>query len=427
MLNGVQLINGSDESFDIKGLSGYDTKTLYLVRSNKEASDGYLHLNGKTYGSGKDAMSYVDKVVQKLMTNTELKFFCIEPVTVVINGEETVYDGNSLVDVFLRTDDEFELVVTSDSSISSLYAWPKALDTYYSWLEGVNVFDGVLFDMNDIDMYAKWNQGNQGLYNVQKAQYVNCIFWSDNPYISTISARTNYTLYYSSQLPLLYSTIPDNTFKPFYSVYGVTNDPNWSNPVYRESFSKATYATQVFSYYGGRTIGVYNMDSSGFNIPLPADCRGLMFYSPAIQHAGVFDAAKTTNFGSNSGSWRDAFGYCYNLETLFIKNLKVNINVSWSPISVESIEFILSEAANTKAISIFVSPYTYYRLTDDVFELATSKNISISLITTNYIDDRRFSDMQSQIDGLLNTVGELSAKIESLIASISMEGDGIES
>lgn len=49
MLNGVQLINGSDESFDIKGVSGYNDRTLYLVRSNNEASDGYLHLNGKTY------------------------------------------------------------------------------------------------------------------------------------------------------------------------------------------------------------------------------------------------------------------------------------------------------------------------------------------------------------------------------------------
>ena len=69
--------------------------------------------------------------------------------------------------------------------------------------------------MNAEDMYTKWNQGNQGAYQVQYAQYVNCIFWSDNPYISELSKRTNYTLYYSSQLPLCYSTIPDNTFKHF--------------------------------------------------------------------------------------------------------------------------------------------------------------------------------------------------------------------
>lgn len=36
----------------------------------------------------------IDGKVQKLMTNTELKFFCIEPVTITINGESTLYNAN---------------------------------------------------------------------------------------------------------------------------------------------------------------------------------------------------------------------------------------------------------------------------------------------------------------------------------------------
>ena len=66
--------------------------------------------------------SVIDSAVQKLMTDTELKFFCIEPVTVVIKGESTVYEANTLVDIFLKTGDEFEVIPTSNSSISSLYA-----------------------------------------------------------------------------------------------------------------------------------------------------------------------------------------------------------------------------------------------------------------------------------------------------------------
>jgi hypothetical protein len=80
--------------------------------------------------------------------------------------------------------------------------------------------------MNAEDMYSKWSQGNQSDYQVQFAQYLNCIFWSDNPFISDVTKRTNYTLYYTSQLPLCYSTIPDNTFKAFYLAFNVNSDPN---------------------------------------------------------------------------------------------------------------------------------------------------------------------------------------------------------
>lgn len=341
----------------------------------------------------------IDSKVHKLMTDTELKFFCIEPVTVVISGKSTTYEANTLVDIFLKTVDEFEVIPTSNSSISSLYAWPGALGTYYEWLEGVNLFDGVLFNMNNEDLYTKWSQGNQGLYHVQFAQYKNCIFWSDLGYISNVTKRTNYTLYYSSELPLCYSTIPDNTFKAFYFAYNVTCDPNWSNPAYKESFAKATWATQVFSYYGLHSIGLFDMDSSRFNITLPKDCRGLMYYAPNVLNAGVFDAINVTNFGAKSGSWRDAFGCCYLLTNLYIKNLKVNLNISWSPINQQSLNFILSEAANTNAITIYLSPHTYYGLTDANKTLATEKNITLSLIATNTTEDNRLHMLQMTGDG----------------------------
>ena len=253
--------------------------------------------------------------------------------------------------------------------------------------------------MNSEYMYVKWNQGNQGRYHVQMAQYNNCVFWSDNPYISDVSKRTNYTLYSSAHLPLCYSTIPENTFKSFYCAYGVKFDPNWANPTYRESFAAATWATQVFSYYGAKTIGVYNMDSSLFNIPLPKDCRGLMFYSTAIESAGVFDAAKTTNFGAKKGSWQDAFSNCYSLQELYIKNLKANINVSWSPLSQESLNYILSHAANTSKITISLSPYTYYSLTETNKSLATEHNIKLELLTTNVSEDGRVSTITLTGDG----------------------------
>ena len=341
----------------------------------------------------------VEALYQKMASDTVLRFYCVEDVTIVLNGVSTTYPANSNVEIKFVEGDVFEIVPTSDNSILALNAFPGALGTYYPWLEGVKQFSNILFDMNAEDFYSKWSQGNQGSYQVQFAQYLNCIFWSDNPYISDVAKRTNYTLYYTSQLPLCYSNIPDNTFKAFYLAFNVTSDPNWGNKTYRDSFAKATWATQVFSYYGARTIGIFGHDDPDFNIVLPKDCRGLMSQATAIENAGTFDAINVTNFGAKSGSWRDAFRMCSSLRNLYIKNLKVNLNVSWSPINYDSIYYIISMATNTNAITISVSPYTYYLLSQADFDLAASKNITIELLTTNYFEDKRLSVIEIGGDG----------------------------
>lgn len=364
---------------------------------------------------------------KRLNSNTALGFYCIEDVTIVTNGVPKTYPANSNVEVGFVDGDEFEIITTSDHSIMALTAFPGALGTYYPWLEGVKQFSNILFDMNNVEFYSKWSQGNQGAYQVQFAQYVNCIFWSDNPYVSAVNIRTNYTLYYTSQLPLCYSNIPDNTFKAFFLAFGVNNDPNWGNKAYRESFAKATWATQAFSYYGARTIGVFGHDDPTFNITLPKDCRGLMYASTAIENAGTFDAINTTNFGAKSGGWRDAFGFCTSLRNLYIKNLKANLNVSWSPLEYDSISFIISTAANTNKITISVSPYTYNLLGTADFELAASKNIVIEMLTTNYVEDRRLSSIAQKADktyvdeiaGSIPTDAHIKELIAEAIAAIN--------
>ena len=400
--NGVDNINNLEFTYD-KDIFALKTEipTLDHVLS-KTKQDltteeiEQVHKNLKLGGLATEEQ--VEALYKNLTSNRALRFYCIEDVTIVLNGVATTYHANSNVEVKFVETDVFEIIPTSDNSILALNAFPGALGTYYSWLEGVKQFSNILFDMNAEDMYSKWSQGNQGSYQVQFAQYTNCIFWSDNAYVSDVSKRTNYTLYYTSQLPLCYSSIPDNTFKSFYLAFNVNSDPNWGNKAYRDSFAKATWATQVFSYYGARTIGIFGHDDPDFNIVLPKDCRGLMFESTAIENAGTFDAINTTNFGAKSGSWREAFGYCSSLKNLYIKNLTVNLNLSWSPINYDSIYFIISTAANTSAITISVSPYTYNLLSASDFELAESKNITIALLTTNYIEDRRLSEIANKAD-----------------------------
>lgn len=354
----------------------------------------------------------VKSLFKNLSSDLVLRFYCVEDVTIVTNGVSTVYPANSNVEVKFLDTDVYEIIPTSNNSILSLNAFPGALGTYYPWLEGVKQFSNILFDMNNVDFYSKWSQGNQGAYQVQYAQYLNCIFWSDNPYVSDVSKRTNYTLYNTSQLPLCYSNIPDNTFKAFYLAFNVNSDPNWGNQAYRDSFAKATWATQVFSYYGARTIGIFGHDDPDFNIILPKDCRGLMYQSTAIENAGTFDAINTTNFGAKSGSWREAFGQCSSLRNLYIKNLTVNLNVSWSPLNYESIYFIISKAANTNSITISVSPYTYNLLSQSDFELAASKNITIALLAGNYVEDQRLNAIASKAD-----IDYVDTKVADLVGS----------
>ena len=81
---------------------------------------------------------------------------------------------------------------------------------------------------------------------------------------------------------------------------------------------------------------------------------------------------------------------------MYISNLKVNLNISWSPIDYDSIYSIISLAANTSKITISVSPYTYNLLSESDFELAASKNITIALLTTNYVEDKRLSDIANK-------------------------------
>jgi hypothetical protein len=84
---------------------------------------------------------------------------------------------------------------------------------------------------------------------------------------------------------------------------------------------------------------------------------------------------------------------------LYIINLKVNLNVSWSPINQESIYFIVNRAANTNKITISLSPYTYYGLSQETKDLAASKNITLELIASNYKEDKRLTAINLTGDG----------------------------
>lgn len=369
-----------------------------------------LNITGEELQSRIDAIPNIQALIANL--NKELSMFCVEPVTVIVGEEHYECPANQMATIYVG-DNEFQIIPTSNKSIKSLTNYPIPL-TWYDWLDGVDLFSNIIFDMNELDTYKHWIQYYQGEYHVQKAQYSNCIFWSDKPYThSPFEERTNYTIYYSAELPLCYSQIPENTYKPFYLAYGVKTDPNWNSIDYVNSYSIVSGATQTFSYYGASTVGIFDMGVDV--IKLPKDCRGLMYHAPALVHAGVFDAINATNFGAKKGSWQEAFGECISLTSLYIKNLKKSINVSWSPINDLSISYIVRNAANTTKITISVSPYTWYRLSQQIKDDAAAKNIVIELITANMPQDNRLLNIYTKpTEGI--PVTDLSDEVQSALA-----------
>ena len=98
---------------------------------------------------------------------------------------------------------------------------------------------------------------------------------------------------------------------------------------------------------------------------------------------------------------------CYNLKNLMLKNLKISVDLSWSPISQYSLDYIINNAANESAINIKLSQYTWYNLTDSIKTEAANKNITLLLGSlSNNSDLKIWQDVaeikrsQSNIDNL---------------------------
>jgi hypothetical protein len=88
----------------------------------------------------KDDKSEVELLYEKLNSDTVLRFYCIEDVSINLNGVLTTYPANSNVEIKFLESDVWELIPTSNNSILALNGFPGALGVYYPWLEGVKQF-----------------------------------------------------------------------------------------------------------------------------------------------------------------------------------------------------------------------------------------------------------------------------------------------
>lgn len=85
---------------------------------------------------------------------------------------------------------------------------------------------------------------------------------------------------------------------------------------------------------------------------------------------------------STSAGVFDAFGSCIALEDVQLKNLKCSISFSYSPLlSLDSIQYLVTNAANTSPITVTLHPDAYARLTDEIITAATAKQINFATET----------------------------------------------
>ena len=77
-----------------------------------------------------------------------------------------------------------------------------------------------------------------------------------------------------------------------------------------------------------------------------------------------------------------AFAGCVKLRNVEIKKAKVNISFSDSPLlSLDSIQYLVDNAANTSPITVTLHPDAYARLTDEIITAATAKQINFATET----------------------------------------------
>lgn len=98
-------------------------------------------------------------------------------------------------------------------------------------------------------------------------------------------------------------------------------------------------------------------------------CRKLRELRGAI----ICHAAQTAAHLAN------AFDECVALQEVRLQGLHSNVSLKDSPLlSVDSLAFMVNKAANTSAIKVTLHPTAFARLTDELLEAASAKNITIT-------------------------------------------------
>lgn len=156
-------------------------------------------------------------------------------------------------------------------------------------------------------------------------------------------------------------------------------------------------------YYQNKVFGTSD-DMPVWNFVVNSDVRGMFMASYNVEMIGILDFINVTSSTyTTKTNYYSPFYACTKLSALYIKNLKVSLRLSWSPINQDSLKYILTNAANTSTITLYISAYTYYNLTDENKNLAEKKNISLTLDSARNPEFKMWAESDNILT-ILNTV-----------------------
>lgn len=226
------------------------------------------------------------------------------------------------------------------------------------------------FDIQDLTTVLNTQQGNRALYVAAGAVY------NQNTGFYELNGLTDIT---EEQMREIYTVcggnpVINNLIERYYASSIRTNIPfrvsigTNNNPVLISSFLANCGRLEVFqTSLNNGTLTLGRCTSLFYN------CRSL------IRVNGVIDVY-------NSGSYTQMFFGCMKLESINVRRIKRDISFSDSPlISLESLQYLITNAANTSPITVTVHADVYAKIQDEtqtewhaLIETAAAKQITFA-------------------------------------------------
>lgn len=352
----------SDYMYDMSGLLG-----KLAVRSDKftdeknTQGDGYFNSNGilvQVSGAG--------FIYQKLEIDSS-KIYRIRQMA-----------GNyPIVSALVLFDEHDEIISTVP------YNYPSASSDKYFVFAGVHSV-GISFvksdnnsrlesfDTQDPTTVINTQQGNRALYVAAGAVY------------------NKQTGFYEL------NGLTDITEEQMREIYVKTNEMDKYNDLtssYPGAKIRANLGFYENTYRFQKSISIFNAFRSGQFEVLKLGADSLNYWTPVSNVNSAFTACRkltkiigVLDFSKITSNVNYTFVSCEKLNSVFIKNLKISIPFSDSPLlSLESLQYLITNAANTSAITVTVHADVYDKIQDEtnaewhaLIETAAAKQITFA-------------------------------------------------
>lgn len=229
------------------------------------------------------------------------------------------------------------------------------------------------FDIQDLTTVLNTQQGNRALYVAAGAVY------NQNTGFYELNGLTDIT---EEQMRVIYNSyimnLPNDATALFADFRGRTNIPFNSNP--------GGWVSSVIMKFmcANTSMEVFAVGANGPQGYCTTNNANSMFYN-CLNMREIVGSLNLIDI-SNDNNVANIFKNCGKLRKANIKNLKVNLSFANSPfISLESLQYLITNAANTSPITVTVHADVYNKIQDELqtdwhalIEAGTAKQITFA-------------------------------------------------